>query len=177
MVGQHRSTQCHAGKVVDIVEGNLRCRICEIAGEHIHWGRRMAYPLLRREDWPVNHKRVQRLWQKARLQRPTRRKRKGHGPPMSQCGVTGLNTHQVWAMHFQFDPTADVRKLKFMNVIDVHSRRCLAIRVGSLKGQGRRSRVAGAQEPIPDPSVHPIGQPAGVPCPGCTGLERRQKNH
>ena len=48
-MGQHRSTQRDTGKVVDIVEGKLRCRLREIAAEHIRWGRRMAYRLLRRE--------------------------------------------------------------------------------------------------------------------------------
>ena len=33
-------------------------------------------------------------------------------------------------MDFQFVPTADGRRLKFLNVIDEHSRLCLAIRVG-----------------------------------------------
>ena len=33
-------------------------------------------------------------------------------------------------MDFQFDATADGRRLKFLNVIDEHSRLCLAIHVG-----------------------------------------------
>jgi len=33
-------------------------------------------------------------------------------------------------MDFQFDANADGRRLKFLNVIDEHSRLCLAIRVG-----------------------------------------------
>jgi len=33
-------------------------------------------------------------------------------------------------MDFQFDATADGRRLKALNVIDKHSRLCLAIRVG-----------------------------------------------
>jgi putative transposase len=33
-------------------------------------------------------------------------------------------------MDFLFDATADGRRLKFLNVIDEHSRLCLAIRVG-----------------------------------------------
>jgi len=36
----------------------------------------------------------------------------------------------VWAIDFQFDATAEVRILKFFNVIDEHSRACLTIRVG-----------------------------------------------
>ena len=32
--------------------------------------RRMAYRMLRREGWTVNHKLVQRLWREEGLQRP-----------------------------------------------------------------------------------------------------------
>ena len=131
MAGQHRSTQRHAGKVVDIEEAKLRYRLREIAAEHIHWGRRMAYLLLRREGLTVNQKRMQRLWREEGLQRPTPRKRMRARP------ADGLvrrhraeHPHQVWAMDFQFDATADARRLKFLNVIDEHSRLCLAIRVG-----------------------------------------------
>jgi hypothetical protein len=61
VVGQHRSTQRHNGKVVSIEEAKLRHRLREIAADHIRWGRRMAYRLLPRQGWMVNHKRVQRL--------------------------------------------------------------------------------------------------------------------
>jgi putative transposase len=48
-VGQHRSSQRHVGKVVDLEEAKLRHRLREIASEHIRWGRRMAHRLRRRE--------------------------------------------------------------------------------------------------------------------------------
>jgi putative transposase len=131
VVGQHRSTQRHAGKVVDLEEAKLRHRLREIAAEHIRWGRRMAYRLLRREGWTVNHKRVQRLWREEGLQRPTPRKRKRARPADGSVRRhRAQHPHQVWAMDFQFDATADGRRLKFLNVIDEHSRLCLAIRVG-----------------------------------------------
>ena len=76
VVGQHRSTQRHSIKVVDIQEAKLRRRLREIAAEHIRWGRRTGQPLLRRKGWPVNHKRVHRLWREEGLQRPTPRKKK-----------------------------------------------------------------------------------------------------
>ncbi|QNG27089.1 transposase [Synechococcus sp. HK01-R] len=76
VVGQHCSTQRHAIKVVDIEEAKLRRGLREIAAEHIRWGRRMAYRLLRREGWLENHKRVHRLWSEEGLQRPTARKQK-----------------------------------------------------------------------------------------------------
>ena len=131
MVGQHRSTQRHPVKIVSIEEGKLRNRLREIAAEHIRWGRRIAYRLLRREGWTVNHKRVQRLWREEDLQRPTPRKRKRARPADGSVRRhRAEHPHQVWAMDFQFDATADGRRLKFLNVIDEHSRLCLAIRVG-----------------------------------------------
>lgn len=131
VVGQHRSTQRHGGKIVDIEEAKLRHRLREIAAEHIRWGRRMAYRLLRREGWTVNHKRVQRLWREEGLQRPTPRKQKRARPADGSVRRhQAERPHQVWAMDFQFDATANGRRLKFLNVIDEHSRLCLAIRVG-----------------------------------------------
>jgi len=140
VVGQHRSTQRHNGKVVDLEETTLRHRLREIAAglqsaphgaTHIRWGRRMAYRLLRREGWSVNHKRVQRLWREEGLQRPTPRKRKRARPADGSVRRhRAQHPHQVWSMDFQFDATADGRRLKFLNVIDEHSRLCLAIRVG-----------------------------------------------
>ena len=131
VVGQHRSTQRHATKVVDIEEAMLRRRLREIAAEHIRWGRRMAYRLLSREGWLVNHKRVHRFWREEGLQRPTPRRQKRARPvDGSVCRHQAEHPHQIWAMDFQFDATADGRRLKFLNVIDEHSRLCLAIRVG-----------------------------------------------
>jgi putative transposase len=131
VIGQHRSTQRRPAKVVSIEEGKLRHRLREIAAEHIRWGRRMAYRLLRREGWTVNHKRVQRLWREEGLQRPISRKRKRARPADGSVRRhRAEHPHQVWAMDFQFDATADGRRLKFLNVIDEHSRLCLAIRVG-----------------------------------------------
>ena len=91
----------------------------------------MAYRLLRREGWLVNHKRVHRLWREEGLQRPTPRKQKRAWPADGSVRRHQAEyPHQVWAIHFQFDATADGRRLKFLNVIDEHSRLCLAIRVG-----------------------------------------------
>jgi len=38
--------------------------------------------------------------------------------------------NEVWAIDFQFDETADQRRLKMANVVDEFTRECLAIRVG-----------------------------------------------
>jgi transposase InsO family protein len=123
--------QRHPAKVVSIEEAKLRHRLREIAAEHIRWGWRMAYRLLKREGWSVNHKWVQRLWREDGLQRPTPSKRK-RARPADGSGRRhrAEHPHQAWAMDFQFDATADGRWLKFLNVIDEHSSLCLAIQVG-----------------------------------------------
>ncbi len=79
----------------------------------------------------MNHKRVQRLWREEGLQRLTPRQRKRARPAdASVRRHRAENPHQVWAMDFQFDATADGRRLKFLNLIDEHSCFYLAIRVG-----------------------------------------------
>ena len=78
----------------------------------------------------MNHKRVTRLWREEGLQRPTPRKQKRARPADgSGWRHKAEYPHQVWAMDFQFDATADGRRLKFLALIDEHSRLCLAIRV------------------------------------------------
>ena len=103
VVGQHRSTQRHPAKVVSIEEGKLRHRLREIAAEHIRWGRRMAYRLLRREGWSVNHKRVQRLWRDEGLQRSTPRKRKRARPA------------DGWVRRHRAEPSRGVRPWRQLN--------------------------------------------------------------
>ncbi len=79
----------------------------------------MGYRLMRREGWSVDHKRVQRLWREEGLQRPTHWKQKQHRPADGSVRHDQAEyPHQVWAMEFQFDTTADGRRLKFLNVID-----------------------------------------------------------
>ena len=53
VVCQHRSTLRYVRKVIEIEEANLRRRLREIGPEHILWGRRVAYRVLRREDLTV----------------------------------------------------------------------------------------------------------------------------
>ncbi len=108
----------------------MRRPLQEIAVEHIRWARRKVYRVLRREGCTVNHKRVHRLWRGEELQRPTPRKQKRARPADGASRRRQAeHPHQVWAMDFQFDATADGRRLKFLKVIDEHSRLCLAIRV------------------------------------------------
>ena len=91
----------------------------------------MAYHLLLREGWTVNHKRVQRLWHQERLQRPTpynlKRARPADrftAPPPDRASSSCLGHGHPVRCHRR-----DGRRLKVLNVVNEHSRLCLAIRV------------------------------------------------
>ena len=90
----------------------------------------MAYRVLPQEGWTVNHKRVLRLWREESLKWPTPRKRKQARPAVGSVRRHQVDhPHQIWAVDFHFDATADGRRLKFLKVISEHSRFCMAIRV------------------------------------------------
>jgi putative transposase len=91
----------------------------------------MAARLVRREGWVVNRKRVQRLWRDEGLKRPPQRPRKRRRVrPENTERLRALHPNHVWALDFQFDETADLRRLKLANIVDECTREALAMRVG-----------------------------------------------
>jgi putative transposase len=89
-----------------------------------------AHRILRREGWRVNRKRTQRLWRLEGLKRPQRcRKRRRLHVTASQR-LRAVRPNQVWAIDFQFDETADYRRLKMLNIVDEFTREALAMEVG-----------------------------------------------
>ena len=80
--------------------------------------------LLRREGHEVNAKRVYRLWRENGLShRPIVRKRRRIGISANSCvRLRPDYTNHVWSYDFLFDVTDDGRRLKWMPVIDEHTR-------------------------------------------------------
>jgi putative transposase len=112
----------------------LRKKLREVARSHPRWGWRMAWRVLRREPgqpWTgVNHKRIQRLWREEGLRRPVRsRKRRRIATGIAER-LQAERPNHVWAIDFEFDETADGRRLKLANIVDEHTREALAMRVG-----------------------------------------------
>jgi putative transposase len=128
ITGQHRSTQRHRPRRGERDEG-LRARLRSLSREHPRWGYRRAWASLRKEGWPANRKKIQRLWREEGLRvPPKRRKRQRLG--VSAAPVARLRAErpdQVWALDFQFDTTQDGRILKLLHVVDEHTREALAI--------------------------------------------------
>ena len=59
----------------------------------------------------------------------TSRKRRRVRPDGAER-LQATHPNQVWALDFQFDETADGRRLKLLNIVDEHTREALAMDVG-----------------------------------------------
>ena len=84
---------------------------------------------MRREGWPVNKKRVHRLWREAGLKvlarQRKRRRRLGSGE--NGCARRrGEHKDHAWSYDFLMDQTKDGRRLKMIPVVDGYTRECLA---------------------------------------------------
>ena len=129
LVAANRSSvqyQSHRGAEDALVE-----RIARLAQRHPRYGYRRIWALLRREGWTVNHKRVQRLWQQARLQVPARHRRRGGRARVEQVPIQATYPGHVWTYDFVHDACWNGTKLKVLPVVDEFTRECLAIEVAT----------------------------------------------
>ena len=110
VAGQHRSTQRLTPRPRPAEEDKVRRRLREIARKHPRWGWKMAHTILRREGHTINRKRTR--------------------PPGGGPLLRAERPNHVWAIDFQFDETADRRRLKLCNIVDEHTREALAMDVG-----------------------------------------------
>jgi transposase InsO family protein len=88
----------------------------------------MIYLKLRQEGMPVNYKRVQRLYQEAKLQ-VRRRKRKKVPAGERQPLLRPMAANQVWSMDFVFDRTAEGRVIKCLTIVDDATHEAVAVEV------------------------------------------------
>lgn len=125
MLQLHRSV-CRYQSVQDDQEP-LRTRIREIAKTKVRYGYERIHIELQREGWQVNHKRVYRLYVEEglslRYKRPKRHVSAAHREPREP--VCKLN--EVWGMDFVSDELFNGRKIRFLPIIDLFSRECLAL--------------------------------------------------
>lgn len=96
---------------------DLRARILALAQRHKHYGVGMIHLKLRQAGLLVNYKRVERLYQEAKLQ-VRRRKRKKVLPGERQPLMRPTAANQVWSMDFVFDRTAEGRVIKCLTIVD-----------------------------------------------------------
>ena len=130
VIGQSRMTQRYKTTQSD-KDKALTAEILTLAARHKRYGYRMITAKLRQDGWVVNHKRVQRIWQKEGLQVPYRRKfKKAMGSSANSCSVKKTEyPNHVWTYDFVSDQTEDGRKLRLLTVLDEFTRESPAIEV------------------------------------------------
>jgi putative transposase len=105
----------------------LRRGLKELASVRVRAGYRLLHVLLRREGWPVNHKRVYRLYSEEGLplKRQRRRRHRSAVVRVERPAVTGVG--QQWAMDFMHDTLANGSKIRVLTAIDLYTRECVAL--------------------------------------------------
>ena len=103
----------------------------ELARQFGRYGYRRIAALLREAGWEVNDKRVERLWRREGLKVPMKQPKKGrlwlNGGSCVRLRPEYRN--HVWSYDFVHCRTEDGKVFRTLNILDEHSRECLAIRV------------------------------------------------
>lgn len=114
----------------------LRERILALAQRHKRYGVGMIHLKLRQAGLPVNYKRVERLYQEAKLQVRRRKRKKvliGERQPL----LRPSRANEVWSMDFVFDRTAEGRVIKCLTIVDDATHESVAIEVErAISGHG-----------------------------------------
>lgn len=109
----------------------LKAALPALAQEFPRFGyRRLCWKVCERVE-SVSQDTIQRLCQVLGLQvKPLKRPRRRRTAPAALPGLRAAFPHHVWCLDFLKDRTADGRALRFLSVVDEHTRQCLALRVG-----------------------------------------------
>jgi transposase InsO family protein len=109
----------------------LTAAIVALASEYGRYGYRRIAALLRAQGWPVNVKRVWRIWRREGLKVPSKQPKRGR-LWLNDGSCIRLRPswpNHVWAYDFVQDRTHDGRTIRMLTVIDEFTRECLAIEV------------------------------------------------
>lgn len=108
----------------------LRKRIREIAQTRVRYGYRRIHVLLRREGWPINIKRVYRLYKLERLQMRHKPPRRRVMAKLRADRRPARAPHECWSMDWMCDELVDGRRIWVLTIVDNLSRVSPAIWVG-----------------------------------------------
>ncbi|WP_338273376.1 IS3 family transposase [Roseicyclus marinus] len=129
VLGQHRSTQrkLPQGRADEV---QLVADMIELARQFGRYGYRRIASLLRDAGWEVNDKRVERLWRREGLKVPMQQPKKGR-LWLNDGSCVRLRPEyrdHVWSYDFVHCRTEDGKVFRTLNILDEHSRECLAIK-------------------------------------------------
>lgn len=127
---QPRSTQRYSMRP-KTDEAALCRRLREVVRRRPRFGYRRLTAVLKREGWHVNAKRIHRLCRKEGLKvRRIVKKKRALGKLANACHVRRAERKDhVWTWDFVFDRTTSGTTLKWLSIVDEHTRECLALKV------------------------------------------------
>jgi len=120
VLGTERSTYHYKSRRDDQAE--LKQRIREIAETRVRYGYRRIHVLLRREGWPVNAKRVYRLYHEMGLQLRNKTPKRRVKAKLRDDRKDATTVNETWAMDFVHDQLATGRRLRVLTIVDTYSR-------------------------------------------------------
>jgi len=126
LAGMSRSSYCYRAHRTEPADRRERLR--SLAAERGRLGYRRLTVLLRREGWPVNYKRVYRMYREEGLA-VRRRKRKRLKAGVRTPLELPARPDQVWTMDFTEDALASGREFRTLNLMDGYTREALVIEV------------------------------------------------
>jgi len=130
-----RSTLGYPSRMDERDREPIEC-LRELARQYPRWGYRRMRVMAAARGFEMSNKRAWRLWNKAGLQVPKKRRRRRVASTRPRPSpASGAN--QVWAYDFVFDACANGQKLKCLTVIDEWTREALAIDVAGRLRSGR----------------------------------------
>ena len=125
---------------VKVEDPQLRKDLRQLAAERPRFGYRRLHLMLKRKGWAINHKLVYRLYRQEQLT-VRRRIRKRIAGARREVPAPPTRPDERWSMDFVSDALADGRVFRTLNIVDDHSRECVAIEVDTSMGGSRVVRV------------------------------------
>lgn len=130
VINQPRMSQRYQAKPRDD-ERALVKRMLELVRQRPRFGYRRIAALLRKEFWRASATRIYRLWRREGLKVPQqKRKRRRLGKSENGCHRRRAeHKDHVWCWDFVFDHATSGSTLKWLSIVDEHTRECLALKV------------------------------------------------
>jgi putative transposase len=133
LIGMHRgSCRYQPRKPNDV---GLRSRLRELATERPRFGYRRLHIFLRREKtgsgeerWPVNHKRVYRLYREEGLAIRCQKRKRFRAEARVPLALPKA-ANEMWTMDYTHDEVSSGRKFRTLNLMDGYTRKALTIEV------------------------------------------------
>ena len=105
----------------------LRQRLRELAQTRVAYGYRRLHVLVCREGWPVNHKRVQRLYRDEGLTQQRKRPKRCRSAAARVIRALPGAANERWALDFIHDQLADGTAFRVLSIVDLYTRKCVGL--------------------------------------------------